>query len=101
VSRALSEGAAAVARQAAAERQMARTVASLAEHERSWKLRLAAVVALLFLVSSIVAIVGFSIRERSDSWHGYFAFGSSAALSTLVLGLLAALIVPAAVRRVV
>jgi hypothetical protein len=80
---------------------MAATVASLAEHERSWKLRLAVVVALLFVVSAIVAVVGFAIREISDSWHGYFAFGSGASTSTLVLGLLAALIVPPAVRRVV
>jgi hypothetical protein len=48
---------------------MAATVASLAEHERSWKLRLAVVVALLFVVSAIVAVVGFAIREISDSWR--------------------------------
>jgi hypothetical protein len=101
ISRLLSEGAAAVGRQSAAERQLAATVASLAEHERSWKLRLAVVVGLLFFVSAIVGVIGFAIRELSDSWHGYFAFGSAASTSTLVLGLIAALIVPPAVRRVV
>src|SRR5690606_23878815 len=99
--RALSEAGSAVSRQSAAERQMAATVASLAQHERAWKLRLAAVVALLFCVSSVFALFGFLTRESSDSWHGFFAFGSGASLSTLVLAAIAALIVPPAVRRVV
>lgn len=101
VSRALSEGSAAVGRQAAAERQMASTLSALAVHERAWKLRLALMVVALFFVSAIVALVGFAIRESSDSWHGYFAFGSAASATTLVLGLAAAVIVPSTVRRIV
>lgn len=101
ISRLLAEGGAALSRQTAAERQMAATVASLAQHERAWKLRLGFVVAVLFFVSAVVALFGFVVRESSDSWHGYFAFGTAGSAVTLFLGLTAALVVPATVRRVV
>jgi len=101
VSRALSEGSAAVGRQAAAERQMESTLTSLASHEQAWKLRLALVVLGLFFASAVVAVLGFAIRTSSDSWHGYFAFGSAASATTLVLGLAALVIVPSTVRRIV
>ncbi|MBX3125273.1 MAG: hypothetical protein KF718_01080 [Polyangiaceae bacterium] len=101
IARLLAEGSAALSRQTAAERQVAATVSALAQHERAWKVRLAIVVAGLFLASLTVGMVGFAIRRTSDSWHGYFAFGTTASASTLVLGLVAVLLVPPAVRRVV